>query len=88
MIVPMDSRGRLTISASARGVLELTGATQFHLEVVRGNLVLRPMSMIRREDAWAYTPEHRRLLEKAHTNSREGRVRRMSEEELMGLDAE
>ena len=45
-------------------------------------LVLRPVITIRRDDAWAYTPEHMERLRKAHEDSRAGRVRRLSEEEL------
>ncbi len=37
------------------------------------------------EDAWAYTPEHRLALERAHEDSRAGRVRQLSENELRAL---
>lgn len=34
------------------------------------------------DDAWAYTSDHRALLERAHADSREGRVQRLSERDL------
>lgn len=46
---------------------------------------LRPAGTVRREDAWAYTAEHRKLLERAHADSREGRVRIVSDEDLERL---
>lgn len=39
------------------------------------------------EDEWAYTPEHLRRLERALQDSREGRVRRLTEVELDQLVA-
>jgi len=41
--------------------------------------------VLRRQDAWAYTPEHRALLTRAHLDSREGRVREISEDGLKRL---
>lgn len=38
-----------------------------------------------RQDAWAYTAAHRRLIAQAHRDSREGRVRRVSEAQLARL---
>ena len=48
-------------------------------------VMLRPAVVLRREDAWAYTPEHRELLARAHDDSREGRVRRLNADELKEL---
>jgi len=48
-------------------------------------VMLRPAVVLRREDAWAYTPEHRELLGRAHDDSREGRVRRLNADELKEL---
>lgn len=48
-------------------------------------LILRPVVALRRDDAWAYTPEHRALLESAHRDSREGRVQEPTESELQAL---
>lgn len=48
-------------------------------------LILRRVVYLRREDAWAYTSEHRELLEQAHRDSREGRVERLSEADLEAL---
>lgn len=41
--------------------------------------------MLAREDVWAYTPEHRRLPERAHQDSREGRDCELTERELADL---
>lgn len=84
-IVSMNSEGRLTVPASMRRELGLEGDAQFEAEVAGGHLVLRPVVVLPLEDAWAYTPEHRRLLERAHRDSREGRVRQMTEEDLVRL---
>ena len=43
---------------------------------------------LRREDAWANTPEHRELLACAHADSAEGRVHQLTEQELAALGDE
>jgi AbrB family looped-hinge helix DNA binding protein len=83
----MDRSGRLTLPAEARRRLGLEGETDFEVEVDEGSdvIILRPAIILRREDAWAYTSEHRALLSQAHRDSREGRVRQVSEEDLAHL---
>lgn len=84
-LVTMTPEGRVTIPAAARRELGVEGETQFEVGVERESIVLRPAVVMTREDAWAYTPEHRRLLAKAHRDSREGRVRRLTERQLVRL---
>jgi bifunctional DNA-binding transcriptional regulator/antitoxin component of YhaV-PrlF toxin-antitoxin module len=85
--VVMNRSGRLTLPADARRRLHLEGETEFEVEIdeAADTIILRPAIILRREDAWAYTPEHRALLARAHEDSREGRVRQMTEEELARL---
>lgn len=73
--------------ADARRRLGLEGPVEFEVEVLEAEdaLILRPVVALRREDAWAYEPEHRDLLDRAHRDSREGRVRRLNESELEDL---
>lgn len=82
--VTMSAGGRLTLPADARHALGLEGEVEFEVEVddEHDAVVLRPTVVLRREDAWAYSPEHRHLLARAHADSREGRVRLLSESEL------
>ena len=84
-IVHMNATGRVTIPAGLRHVLGVEGEGDFAIDVENGAVVLRPVLVLPREDAWAYTPEHRSLLERAHADSREGRVRELSEEDLSRL---
>ncbi len=86
-VVLMSKDGRLTVPAEARRALGIEGEAEFEIEVdpTQDALTLRPVVVLRREDAWAYTPEHRQLLARAHRDSREGRVRQMTEEELKRL---
>jgi bifunctional DNA-binding transcriptional regulator/antitoxin component of YhaV-PrlF toxin-antitoxin module len=83
----MSRDGRLTLPAEARRLLQLHGETEFEIEVDESTdaIILRPAIVLRREDAWAYTPEHRELLRRAHRDSREGHVRQLAEEELAQL---
>lgn len=41
-----------------------------------GVLEIRPLDLIPREDAWAYTPEHRVKIKRAIEDARAGRVDR------------
>ena len=86
-IVIMNGQGRLTVPAETRRELGVEGETEFEVEVDKDQdaLVLRPALVLRREDAWAYTPEHRKRLARAHEDSRKGRVRQLTEEELAKL---
>lgn len=78
--------GRLTVPAAARKELGIEGEIQFEVDVESdGSLVLRPAVVLPREDAWAYTAEHRGLLERAHADSSGGRVRELTERDLAEL---
>jgi bifunctional DNA-binding transcriptional regulator/antitoxin component of YhaV-PrlF toxin-antitoxin module len=83
--ISMSPNGRLTLPADARRALGIDGETDFEVavDVEKDELILRPVLALRREDAWAYTPEHRERLARAHADSREGRVWSMSEEDLI-----
>lgn len=84
-LVTMTTDGRLTIPATARREIGLEGDATFEVGVQGDSIVLRPAVVMTREDAWAYTPEHRRLLARAHRDSREGRVQRVSDRQLARL---
>lgn len=85
--VTMNEQGRITLPAETRRALKLEGVTEFEVEIDETGdaLILRPALVLRREDAWAYTPKHRRLLARAHKDSREGRVFTLTESELAKL---
>jgi bifunctional DNA-binding transcriptional regulator/antitoxin component of YhaV-PrlF toxin-antitoxin module len=78
------SGGRLTVPADVRKALGLESDQTFEVEASTDEdaIILRPAAVLRREDAWAYTDAHRELLARAHADSREGRVRKMSPDEL------
>jgi AbrB family looped-hinge helix DNA binding protein len=81
--VTMNSNGRITLPAEVREKLNLTGETEFEVEVTDSDtLVLRPVVMIPREDAWAYTRAHLDRIEKALADIREGRIRELSDNDL------
>ena len=84
-VVHMNTSGRITIPASTRLALGLVGDAEFETAIEDGTLVLRPVLVLRREDAWAYTPDHRELLTAAHADSRSGRVRELTEAQLLEL---
>src|SRR5947209_5662361 len=89
--ITMSRSGRLTLPADVRKRLGLTEETEMEvdLDASGDQIVLRPAIVLRREDAWAYTPEHRALLEQAHGDSAEGRVLEFqTEEELVAALAE
>lgn len=84
-IVSMTPTGRITVPAAARRELGISGEAEFAVEVEGDALVLRPAVVLPRADAWAYTPEHRKRLAKAHRDSREGRVRKLNESQVERL---
>lgn len=84
----MNSQGRLTVPIEARRELQLEGEVLFEVEVLDGKLVLTPAIVIPREDAWAYTPEHLALVERARQDAREGKVYRLGRNDLERLIAD
>jgi len=81
-LVHMNHQGRITLPASARRSLGLDGEADLLLDLEGQALVLRPTVVLPVEDAWAYTSAHRKLLRRAHADSREGRVRSIGERDL------
>ena len=81
-LVSMNAQGRITIPADARELLHVGADTQFELEVTEHEMILRPAMVIRREDAWAYTPEHLARVGRALRQVEEGRLRPASDDEL------
>lgn len=81
-IVSMTPTGRMTVPADARRELGISGEADFAVEVEGDALILRPALVLPRADAWAYEPEHRKRLAQAHRDSREGRVRKLTQAQL------
>ncbi len=84
-LVIMNGEGRLTVPAAIRKALGIEGEAPFEVEVAGDAILLRPAVVVPREDAWAYTPEHRALLAKAREDARSGRVRTRTESDLKEL---
>ncbi len=84
----MNAQGRLTVPIEARRQLHLEGEVHFEVEIVEGRIVLSPAVLVSREDAWAYTPEHLALVERAREDGREGRVYRLGRDDLERLIGE
>ena len=89
-IVTVSKSGRLTLPTEIRRQLGLEGETEMEVDFdpTQDAVILRPAVLLRREDAWAYTPEHREVLARAHADSREGRVRQLSEAKLKAMAPE
>jgi AbrB family looped-hinge helix DNA binding protein len=85
--VTMSPNGRMTLPAEVRHKLGLSGETEFDVEVTdHGSVTLRPVVVLPRDDAWAYTAEHLAQVAKALADVRAGRVREASEAELAAYD--
>jgi len=67
--------------------LGLEGEAEFDVEVTEhGSVTLRPVVVLPRDDAWAYTAEHLSQVAKGLADIREGRVRRLSDADLAAYD--
>ena len=80
-------QGRLTVPAEARRELGVDADAEFEVEVDASQdaILLRPAAVLRREDSWAYTSEHRGLLRRARADAEAGRTRTLTERELAEL---
>ena len=85
--ITMSPNGRLTLPAEVRHRLGLEGETEFDVEVTdHGSVTLRPVVVIPRDDTWAYTAAHLTDVARALSDIREGRVRRLSDDDLAAYD--
>jgi bifunctional DNA-binding transcriptional regulator/antitoxin component of YhaV-PrlF toxin-antitoxin module len=85
--VVVPATAHLTLPAEVRQRLGFDGETEFDVEVTEhGSVTLRPVVVIPRDDAWAYTAKHLAQVAKALADIREGRVRRLSDADLAAYD--
>ena len=85
--ITMSPNGRLTLPAEVRQRLGLEGESEFDVEVTdHGSVTLRPVVVLPRDDAWAYTAEHLAQVAKALADIREGRLRRLADADLAAYD--
>ncbi len=66
--VTVNRQGRITLPSSIRKELNIGEDATLEVETRDGGIFLRPALVIPREDAWAYTPEYRALIEKARNS--------------------
>ncbi|MHB8644910.1 MAG: AbrB/MazE/SpoVT family DNA-binding domain-containing protein [Thermomicrobiales bacterium] len=64
-IITVTNKGRLTLPVAVRKALHIEEEAQLQVDVEGDTVILRPVVMIPREDAWAYTPEYRARAERA-----------------------
>ena len=84
-VVEMDEAGRLTVPEGARRALGLSGAATFELDVDPDSSALVLRSAAPPGDNVAFTPEQLESLARGLKDSREGRVRRVTEDDLLRL---
>ena len=85
-VVVMDGAGQLTVPEEARRALGLSGAATFELGVDAdgGALILRSAGAPSKGDV-VFTPEQLESLARGLKDSREGRVRRVTKDDLINL---
>ena len=83
----MNSTGRITLPTTIRKLLKLEGETEFEVEELQDGdgIVLRPVVVMRRQDAWTYTPEMLESIQRGLEDIREGRVRKATEADFREL---
>lgn len=85
-VIVMDESGRLTVPEDVRRSLGLTGVTAFELDIdVEGGVIVLRFAATQESDAIDFTPEQLESVARGLRDSREGRVRRLSEEDLLKL---
>jgi bifunctional DNA-binding transcriptional regulator/antitoxin component of YhaV-PrlF toxin-antitoxin module len=83
--VESNEQGRLVIPIEVREALNVRGKAYWQLEVQDGVIILRPATIIPREDAWAYRPEHLARIEEALGQAQAGHVLELSPSQLEKL---
>ena len=85
--VSMSKTGRITLPAELRRSLRLEDEAEFEVEHVEGEdrFVLRPVVVVRREDAWVYTADMLASIQRGLQDLKEGRERSASEADFRAL---
>ena len=83
----MSKTGRITLPAELRRSLRLEDEAEFEVEHVEGadRIVLRPVVVVRREDAWVYTADMLASIQRGLLDLKEGRERSASEVDFRAL---
>ena len=83
----MSKTGRITLPAELRRQLDLHGEAEFEVERLEegDGLVLRPVVVMLRENAWRYTAEDLAGIRRGLDDLREGRVRTATEADFRAL---
>ncbi len=83
----MSKTGRITLPAELRRAMDLEGEAEFLVEELADGegVVLRPIVMMLREDAWAYTAEDMASIRRGLDDILAGRVRTVTEAELRAM---
>lgn len=87
IVVEINKQGRLTLPLKVRERLGIDGPAQVVLELEDHAVRLRPGAVIPRDDAWAYTSEHLEQARRALADVEQGRVVRLSGEDVDALAA-
>lgn len=81
-VVAMNAQGRVTLPAEVRRKLHLGEGDRLEVAVEDDRITLKPARVVIAEDAWAYTAENLAGIRNALDDIREGRVYRLSWEDL------
>lgn len=81
-MVAVNAQGRVTLPAEIRRKLHLGEGDQLEVAVEDDRITLKPARVVIAEDAWAYTAENLAGIRRALDDIREGRVYRLSWEDL------
>ncbi len=83
----MSKTGRITLPAELRRSLRLEDEAEFEVEHVEGKdrIVLRPVVVVRREEAWVYTADMLASIQRGLQDLKEGRERSASEADFRAL---
>ena len=78
----MNAQGRVTLPAHIRRKLGIGDGDQLEVKLEDDHITLRPARVVVAEDAWAYTTENLAGIRRALDDIKEGRVYRLSWQEL------
>lgn len=78
----MNAQGRVTLPADVRKKMRLADGDRLEVSVEDDLITLRPARVVVAEDAWAYTAENLSGIRRALDDIREGRVYRLTWEDL------
>jgi bifunctional DNA-binding transcriptional regulator/antitoxin component of YhaV-PrlF toxin-antitoxin module len=74
-LIKLRNRAQVTLPKEAVKALDLKVGDDLQIEVKRGRVIITPVTVIPKDELWAWKPEIRAAIEEGRKEAREGKLK-------------